>query len=589
MITLYRGDDTTFKGVKRLRVTIESKTSLAGCSATFEVCGVVKHVPDVSTGSFYLSLTGEDTAKMPLGTHTATLRVYDDESRRRTVANTIMVCVTERIGDAYPGEEEVAVSLGAMVEWRNVADKPSVNGVVLEGNKTTKDLGIKGVVEAELVDLPEDYTPDGLRAAVNAINACLRASMACLAAAACLLFAPCAAWADEAESAATDATEGETTESPSRVTVREFGDMTSMGKQFKALSNLTAVVTAVDLEGLATEDALKEKVAAEASARLTADAALAEAVAGKADASALAAHTGDKANPHGVTAEQVGALTAESDPAFAAWTNGTALVAGQGASVSNPVAVALGYGCVANGGTSAAVGVGNEASGIASSAFGYGNTASGGSSLAFGYQNTASGKSSSAFGYRNTASGKSSSAFGYYNKANTDYSSALGYNNTASGIESFAFGLRNSANGDGSTALGYLAYTAPAWTNSLAVSQTPDLIYLGSSTTNNGATARTLQAYLDEKATLAQVKAAISATDATFSNAVLAVATQWNTNTVAEINALLAEGAELPTSGVVTVGAALAALAAGLAALKKSLAATDAKVSAANANIEEVA
>ena len=144
MITLYRGDDTTFKGVKRLRVTIESKESLAGCSATFEVCGVVKHVPDVSTGSFYLSLTGEDTAKMPLGTHTATLRVYDDESRRRTVANTIMVCVTERIGDAYPGEEDIAVSLGAMVEWRNVSDKPSVNGVVLEGNKTTKELGIKG-------------------------------------------------------------------------------------------------------------------------------------------------------------------------------------------------------------------------------------------------------------------------------------------------------------------------------------------------------------------------------------------------------------------------------------------------------------
>ena len=260
MITLYRGDDTTFKGVKRLRVTIESKESLAGCSATFEVCGVVKHVPDVSTGSFYLSLTGEDTAKMPLGAHVATLRVYDDESRRRTVANTIMVCVTERIGDAYPGEEDIAVSLGAMVEWRNVSDKPSVNGVVLEGNKTTKELGIKGVVEATLVDLPEDYTPEGLRAAVNAINACLRASMACAAVAACALFAPCAAWAEDGEAeasegeAAAETAEGEAateSEAPSRVTVREFGDMTSMNKQFKALSNLTAVVTAVDLDGLA--------------------------------------------------------------------------------------------------------------------------------------------------------------------------------------------------------------------------------------------------------------------------------------------------------------------------------------------------
>ena len=55
-----------------------------------------------------------------------------------------MVCVTERIGDAYPGEEDIAVSLGAMVEWRNVSDKPSVNGVVLEGNKTTKELGHQG-------------------------------------------------------------------------------------------------------------------------------------------------------------------------------------------------------------------------------------------------------------------------------------------------------------------------------------------------------------------------------------------------------------------------------------------------------------
>ena len=41
-------------------------------------------------------------------------------------------------------KEDIAVSLGAMVEWRNVSDKPSVNGVVLEGNKTTKELGIKG-------------------------------------------------------------------------------------------------------------------------------------------------------------------------------------------------------------------------------------------------------------------------------------------------------------------------------------------------------------------------------------------------------------------------------------------------------------
>lgn len=81
----------------------------------------------------------------------------------------------------------------------------------------------------------------------------------------------------------------------------------------------------------------------------------------------------------------------------------------------------------------------------------------------------------------------------------------------------------------------------------------------------------------------------ISETSTTFSTAVLSVTKSLNTEVVASINELLEEGEQLPTTGVVSVGAALAAVFAALAKLKSNLAATDAKVSAANTALEEVA
>lgn len=63
----------------------------------------------------------------------------------------------------------------------------------------------------------------------------------------------------------------------------------------------------------------------------------------------------------------------------------------------------------------------------------------------------------------------------------------------------------------------------------------------------------------------------IDPSNAAFSNAVLAVGFNVDTNTVAAINALLAESGEdgLPVGGVATTGAILAALAAAIAALKR--------------------
>ena len=79
---------------------------------------------------------------------------------------------------------------------------------------------------------------------------------------------------------------------------------------------------------------------------------------------------------------------------------------------------------------------------------------------------------------------------------------------------------------------------------------------------------------------------AISASDATFSNAVLAVGLNIDTNTLAAINELSTIDYTTPAT---TVGALLAALAAGLAALKKKTTTIETKVDAANTALEEVA
>lgn len=77
---------------------------------------------------------------------------------------------------------------------------------------------------------------------------------------------------------------------------------------------------------------------------------------------------------------------------------------------------------------------------------------------------------------------------------------------------------------------------------------------------------QTLYAILTNKAD----KADISSTNPTFSNAVLAVGLNLDTNTVAAINALVEAGNELPIGGAATVGALLIALAAAVAALKRT-------------------
>ena len=274
---------------------------------------------------------------------------------------------------------------------------------------------------------------------------------------------------------------------------------------------------------------------------------LASAASVKANAAALAAEKNAR--------ESAGYLTAESDPAFAAWKNTT-------------------NGCFTAGGN---IELHNSYDHIA---FGYD---------IYAEDDTGDGK----YNYQSVAFGKNLTL------GMGEGSSGIAFGRDMLVIRHGVFIGRHIEVGDtnpSAIAIGYATPAAPLVANGENTFNitTPDPSHFWFNSIQ-GSTARSLQSYLDERATtkdLEAVKAsipAISATDATFSNAVLAVGLNIDTNAVAQINELLADGAKLPTSGVATVGGLLAALAAGLAALKKKTDDIKSSVDSANAALEEVA
>ena len=213
----------------------------------------------------------------------------------------------------------------------------------------------------------------------------------------------------------------------------------------------------------------------------------------------------------------------ETDPSFNAWTNGNNIVAGYGAEPAhdNPIACSVVIGREARTGDGAnCVAIGYEANayGTKTVAIGANANPQGNESISIGVSSKASGEKGIALGHDATASAYSF-AVGSGAAAKGGYAVALGYGTTAT-WGSVAIGVHRDRTG----------YVAASATNrtSVAFAYYPNEFWLGSY--KDSTDARTLQSYLDERATtnaLAAVKAsipAISATDATFSNAVDAAA-----------------------------------------------------------------
>ena len=255
----------------------------------------------------------------------------------------------------------------------------------------------------------------------------------------------------------------------------------------------------------------------------------------KADKAALNAHTTNTNNPHAVTAEQVGSVPFVEDVN----SNKTAVTIGRRTGDVGPNSLANGNGIAA----------------------------SGHFSHAEGYNTTASGHFSHAEGFRTTASGIYSHAEGISAVAAGDFSHAEGLHAHTKNKDLYAFAW----NGDKTRTTPYESH-GPGTFNINPLGGL-DGFYIGD---NN------LSSII-----LGSVTNNISATNPTFSNAVLAV--QISTNDFAALYALKEAFADLPidpVTGGISIGALLAALASAVAWLKKNKVGSFASVGGASATVE---
>ena len=285
-----------------------------------------------------------------------------------------------------------------------------------------------------------------------------------------------------------------------------------------------------------------------------------------ADKVALETHIADKGNPHVVTAAQVGAvpLVEDGDGDKTAVTIGSRY----DSSYVGPNSLANGAGVFAPGMFSHAEGNVTTASGYFSHAAGNYTTATDEASHAEGEGTTASGGYSHAEGSGTTASGNYSHTEGVGTTASGNYSHAEGVLSQTRAEDLFAFAW----NGDDEIGEPYTS-NGPGTFN-INPKGGLDGFYIGK---------RKLNTILTNKAD----KADISAENPTFSNAVLAVGLNIDTNSVAVLNEIAATFGGFPIEGTATtVGGLLAAIAAAAAWLKKNKVGSFASVGGASATVD---
>ena len=97
MIYIHKGDDTDFNDNSFLTFNIVTEKDLTNWQAKFVLNGVEKTFEDISSKSFELHFSDDETCQFKLGKTTNELRLIDKEGKIKTVAKNIEICVTSEI------------------------------------------------------------------------------------------------------------------------------------------------------------------------------------------------------------------------------------------------------------------------------------------------------------------------------------------------------------------------------------------------------------------------------------------------------------------------------------------------------------
>lgn len=124
MLAILRGDDTDFKDLRTISITLsEMSFSVAGCTADFTLCGQRVTIASFAVGvPIPIVFSAAQTKAMKLGIQCGVFRIIDPDGRVRTIDGTIRVRVTDNPAEVYGNNNNVAISV--KLSWNNLTDFP---------------------------------------------------------------------------------------------------------------------------------------------------------------------------------------------------------------------------------------------------------------------------------------------------------------------------------------------------------------------------------------------------------------------------------------------------------------------------------
>lgn len=157
-IYIYKGDDTNWNNEQFVTINVTpaegSEIDLTDMKAKF-ILGSYSKEYDLTTGSFQVDLNAATTDVYSFGPINGIVRVYDTQNRVKTITNTIPFYVTDQvIAEQHQSIDlevpegssvDINVTVGGQVSYNDLLDKPSINGVTIEGDKSGYDYGLADV------------------------------------------------------------------------------------------------------------------------------------------------------------------------------------------------------------------------------------------------------------------------------------------------------------------------------------------------------------------------------------------------------------------------------------------------------------
>lgn len=97
-ILIYKGDDTIFADLRRfLTFNIETNLDLTGWKAKFTLGWITKEISDISSKSFEIILSSEETKNLRLGSQSGSIVLTDSIGHIKTITNSIPFEVTTQV------------------------------------------------------------------------------------------------------------------------------------------------------------------------------------------------------------------------------------------------------------------------------------------------------------------------------------------------------------------------------------------------------------------------------------------------------------------------------------------------------------